>query len=84
MPLHPKDEQMPKDKTIPTAVKRDSRTCFGISWFTSEEDATAYSDAVRAAGRTYNGGFMHGLPLGRDRTWDYVDADLGPLFASTD
>ena len=74
----------PKTTPTPTPVKTDSRICFGISWFTSNEDAMAYAAAVRKSGTTYNGGFMHGMSCGRDTTWDYTDKELGPLFAVTD
>ena len=77
---------MTSTKTNPTPrpVRTESRTCFGISWFTSEADATAYAASVRKSGTRYNGGFMHGMPCGRDTTWDYTDKELGPLFAVTD
>lgn len=65
-------------------VKRDSRTCFGISWFATEEEADEYAKSVREQGITYNGGFMHGLPCGRDTAFDYVDTEHGRLFAVTD
>ena len=31
----------------PTPVKRESRICFGIKWFATEEEAMAYHDYVR-------------------------------------
>ena len=76
----------PKTKTeaLPVPVKTDSRTCFGIKWFTREADATTYAAAIRAAGITYNGGYFHGMPCGRETVWDYTDKKLGPLFAVTD
>lgn len=70
-------------KTPPPPVKIDSRICFGIAYYTSEADATAAALVVRARGEAYNGGFFHGMPCGRDKAWDYVDATLGPLFAVT-
>jgi hypothetical protein len=68
---------------VPTPVKIDSRICFGIAYFTSEADALTYDAHVRAKGRAYNGGFFHGMPCGRDKGWDYMDATLGQLFAVT-
>ena len=68
---------------VPTPVKLDSRICFAIAYFTSEADAIAYDAHVRATGQTYNGGWFDGMPCGRDKGWDYVDATLGQLFAVT-
>ena len=79
---------MPKPKAlkpkVPTPVKIESRICFGIAWFTSEKDAALYHDHVRSIGATYNGGWFDGMSCGRDKTWDRVDPELGPLFAVTD
>ena len=66
-----------------TAVKYDSRICFGIVYFATEKDADAYAAWVTAKGITYNGGFFHGMPCGRDTTWDHVDPKLGQLYAVT-
>lgn len=72
------------DTSIPKAVKVEGRNCFGIAYFTSEADAQEYADEVRRQGLTYNGGFFHGKPCGRDETWDHVDAEHGQLYAVTD
>lgn len=65
-------------------VKQESRTCFGIEWYTTEEDAMMADARVRKEGRTYNGGLYHGMPCGRDRQWDHFDQKLGThLFAVT-
>lgn len=64
---------------LPTPVKTESRICFGISWFATEEEADRYAAYVREQGITYNGGFFHGRPCGRDRDWD-----RDGLFAVTD
>lgn len=69
--------------SAPKPVKRDSRTCFGIVWFATEDEADEYAAGVRAEGQIYNGGFMHGLPCGRDAVWDCHDDALGPLYAVT-
>jgi hypothetical protein len=74
-------ETMAKKKTtaVPTPVKYDSRICFGIAYFTTEEDAMAFDRHVRALGITYNGGYFHGMACGRDKTWDHVDQSGGYL-----
>lgn len=64
-------------------MKIDSRICFSIEYFVTEVEADAYALIVRKRGDTYNGGFFHGMPCGRDKTWDYTDETLGPLFAVT-
>ena len=71
-------------KLLPTAVKAESRICFGIAWFKTEAEADEYGEWVRSIGSTYNGGFYHGRPCGRDKSWDYVDDELGELFAVTE
>ena len=68
----------------PVAVKIDSRICFSISYFASAADADAYSKIVRGQGRTYNGGYFHGMSCGRDTAFDHIDAKLGQLYAVTD
>jgi hypothetical protein len=68
-----------KRAVVPVPVKLDSRICFGIAYFTSEADATAYAAHVRAKNVTYNGGFFHGMACGRDKTWDHVDQSGGYL-----
>lgn len=55
------------------AVDRDERICFGIVWFATEDLANKYAAQVRKEGRTYNGGFFHGMPCGRDTSWDQKD-----------
>lgn len=68
----------------PKPAKYDSRICFGIAYFTTEADAALYAEHVRQRGDTYNGGYFHGMPCGREKTRDYIDPDLGPLYAVTD
>lgn len=65
--------------TCPTPVKVESRICFGISYFATEAEALAYAALVAEQGRTYNGGFFHGMPCGRDAVFDHDG-----LFAVTD
>jgi hypothetical protein len=81
----PKEETgMPKTKrVVPVPVKTDSRICFGISYFTTKADAAAFDRFVAKRGDTYNGGWLHGKPCGRDQTWDHVDPVLGQLYAVT-
>jgi len=69
--------------TLPTAAKQDSRICFGILYFTSEDDANVYAAHVKAQGFTYNGGWFDGMPCGRDKSFDHVDDTLGQLYAVT-
>lgn len=64
-------------------VKVDGRICFGIAWFTSEEDAKKYATFVGERGDTYNGGWFHGMSCGRDSGFDHVDPKLGQLYAVT-
>jgi hypothetical protein len=63
---------------LATAAKQEERRCFGIAWFATEAEAQVFAQAVRALGRTYNGGFFHGAPCGRNPGFDH-----GGLFAVT-
>ncbi len=71
--------QSKTEEQLPKAVKVEGRTCFGISWFDTEEKADRYAAWVVEKGITYNGGFYHGRPCGRDKT-----GDKDGLFAVTD
>ncbi len=80
---------MPRRKKIaapvlPEPVKIDSRICFAINYFTTEADALAFATDVERRGITYNGGWFHGMPCGRETKWDHVDPTLGKLYAVTD
>lgn len=66
-----------------TPVKTDSRICFAIEYFTTDADARAYGEQVKRRGDRYNGGYFDGMPCGRDVSFDYLDADLGQLYAVT-
>ena len=68
---------------LPTPAKLDVRICFGIAYFTTLKDADRYAAHQRKIGATYNGGYFHGMPCGRDASWDYVDPTLGQLYAVT-
>lgn len=50
----------------------DSRICFGIEFYDSEEKANLGSLVSRLMGNTYNGGWFHGMACGRDASFDYV------------
>jgi hypothetical protein len=72
-----------KKSTVPVPVKTDSRICLGISYFLSEADAQAYAQEIVRRGHTYNGGFFHGMQCGREESRDYLDDELGQLYAVT-
>ena len=61
----------------------DSRICFGIKFYDSEEKAEAYAKVVRMQGDAYNGGWFHGMACGRDTSFDYVRKDGVKLYAVT-
>lgn len=67
----------------PVPVKFDSRICFAIAYFSTEEDANRMHEIVRKRGDTYNGGYFHGMSCGRETRWDHVDPVLGQLYAVT-
>lgn len=77
----PKDAE--KRGWLPHQVDWDVRISFAIRWFDSEEAADAYAETVRKQGRTYNGGYMHGAGLGRDKSWDRAVNGV-PCYAVTD
>lgn len=52
------------------AISRESRICFGVVWFATEEEATAAHEKVRARRERYNGGWMDGMLCGRDQSYD--------------
>ena len=69
----------------PECARREQRICFGLAWFDTQAAAKKYAAKVRDAGRTYNGGYFHGSPCGRNPGFDYFDANLGKrLYAVTD
>lgn len=68
---------------LPKPAKTDIRICFSIYYFMTEEGARQYNEYVEEQGFTYNGGFYHGRPCGRDPSWDYEDKELGSLYAVT-
>ena len=50
----------------------DSRICFGIEFYDSEEKAFYATLVTQLQGNTYNGGWFHGMACGRDSSFDYV------------
>lgn len=60
----------------PMPVKTEGRICFGILWYDTEEKAKEAAKIVRRLGRTYNGGWFHGMACGRDKTFDNKEAGL--------
>lgn len=67
-----------KDEVFP--VDRESRICFAIAWFASEADAAKWAKDHPG---TYNGGWYHGRPTGRDHNFDRTLADGTKLYAVT-
>lgn len=81
----PKTPKAPKAPIVPTPVKHDHRICFSIAYFHSERDAQLYAAEVERLGATYNGGWFHGLPCGRETKHDHIDPETGKqLYAVTD
>ena len=78
-----KKAKVTKTPAPPKPDKYDSRICFGIAYFKSETDAETYAAHVRKLGITYNGGYYHGMPCGRETTWDHT-VDGVKFFAVTD
>lgn len=55
---------------------RDSRSCFGVYFYDHEAKALVADLGIRVRGDTYNGGFFHGMPCGRDRSFDHADSNF--------
>lgn len=62
---------------------RDSRSCFGVYYYDSEMKADVASLAVRLRGDSYNGGWFHGMPCKRDKSFDEKNKDGVNLYAVT-
>lgn len=69
------------DITYPTPVDHDSRISFGIDYFATEEEAEIAHSIVRERGDTANGGYFHGMPLGRDDAFDRLTDEGVKLYA---
>jgi hypothetical protein len=50
----------------------DSRICFGIHFYDTEEKARYATLITQVQGNTYNGGWFHGMACGRDTSFDYI------------
>lgn len=53
----------------PKPVVMYSNVSHGLCFFLTEEDAEAFAEGVTG---TYNGGYMHGAPCGREPLRDFV------------
>lgn len=63
-------ERLAKKSGRPADI--DSRICFGIEFYDSEEKARYATLITQVQGNTYNGGWFHGMACGRDTSFDYV------------
>ena len=54
----------------PTPVRSESRICFGLEWYATEEEAETASAIARERDERYNGGYSHGMLCGRDASFD--------------
>jgi hypothetical protein len=50
---------------------RESRICFALKWYDDEITANQAAEYVKAQGYTYNGGFFHEKPCGREPSFDF-------------
>lgn len=73
----------PTRRTLPKPVAQLSLICYGVVYLRSEEEAAQWDAYVRARGERYNGGYLGGMPCGREKGRDIVDPVHGPLFAVT-
>lgn len=51
-------------------VDSESRICFALEWYDSEQEADERGERVRQSGQTINGGWNHGSPCGRAAGFD--------------
>lgn len=65
---------------LPQPVKSESRNCFGLEWYSTEADADRVANYARERGETVNGGFMHGMAVGRETEFD-TEVDGQRLYA---
>ena len=75
------DGPQPWGSTSLMHIGSDTRLCFGIDWFASEEDAMAAHELVSKDGATYNGGYFHGMACGRDQHHDREHPETGKVIA---
>jgi hypothetical protein len=62
-------------------IGHDSRICFGINYYPTLEDAMAAHHVIVERGDTYNGGWFHGMPCGRESNWDRKHPETGEVVA---
>lgn len=58
----------------------EGRIAFCLRWYATEELAKLAAEYVRKSGRSYNGGYFHGKPCGREESFD-TERDGQKLFA---
>jgi len=58
-------------------VQVDARIAFTLLYYDTPAAAEQAAEATRAAGNTYNGGWFHGEPCGRETQFDHTPA-AGP------
>ena len=61
-------------------VEQESRICFALMWFATEQEAEEVAAWVHERGYTYNGGWFHGMPCGREKHFDF-EKDGRKLYA---
>jgi len=64
-------------------AKVSERICLSIIFCSSEADAEKLAERVEARGDTYNGGWLHGCPCGREPKRDYTDESGTRWYAVT-
>jgi hypothetical protein len=66
---------LPKGYKLKGKVRYQGRICFALQYFSVEADAKACAKQVAKEGRTYNGGFFHGMSCGRESQFDHTTDD---------
>ena len=59
---------------LPAPVHLDARISFTLLYYDTPEVPARAAEATRVAGNTYNGGWFHGEPCGRETQFDHVPA----------
>ena len=67
------DADLSRETEMPNfnIIARDSRTCFGLHYLASREEAEFYGKHVRDRGDRVNGGMFDGMPCGRAPEFDH-------------
>ena len=68
-------------RLLAKAIEQEGRICFGLAWYGTETEAEEAAKAVQEAGHTYNGGYFHGMPCGREKQFDYDHPQAGRRYA---